>query len=150
MAYRLGSTRVLSNQGVPAALLPWVESKFGGGIMKPKNLKSSDLKFIIESQQLSGFPGEIDSSVITHRQDLSKIAKSAKRFGGQMPRKTRKKSVGKPILIVTILTEMFRRVGREFSPAACLKPRCHLETTWTSEQREDFQRWLSRKFFRHG
>jgi len=52
----------------------------------------------------------------------------------------------------TALTEMFRRVGRKYSPQATAKPKWYDESTWTSREQAGFRRWLTQLFrleFKH-
>ena len=50
-------------------------------------LIKADLKFVIESQKLAGFPGKISKSVLNHKPDMRKIRRAAKKFGAQTPKR---------------------------------------------------------------
>ncbi|MEI2722919.1 MAG: hypothetical protein V9H26_05090 [Verrucomicrobiota bacterium] len=50
-----------------------------------KRKKEQDLKFISESQQLSGFRGKFSRDILKFEPDMKRIAKSARRFGAQVP-----------------------------------------------------------------
>jgi hypothetical protein len=43
----------------------------------------------------------------------------------------------------TALTEMFRRVGRKYSPKATSKPAWYCKSTWTSDEQQQYRRWLT-------
>jgi hypothetical protein len=45
----------------------------------------AQLKFASENQQLSGFPGHISEKTAAYEVDMDEIAKSAARFGAQIP-----------------------------------------------------------------
>jgi hypothetical protein len=47
-------------------------------------------------------------------------------------------------LLHTALREMFRPVGRRYSPKATSKPEWYSESAWTSEQQEQFGKWLAK------
>jgi len=46
--------------------------------------------------------------------------------------------------ITTALTEMFKRVGRKYSPEATSQPEWFYESTWTSQQESEFRKWLKK------
>ena len=41
-----------------------------------------------------------------------------------------------------ILTEMFKRVGLEYSPSFVSDPEWYLKHEWTEEAQDDFREWL--------
>jgi len=41
------------------------------------------------------------------------------------------------------LTEMFRLVGRKYSPKATSKPDWYCQSTWTSQEQNEFAKWLA-------
>jgi hypothetical protein len=51
-------------------------------------LTKADLQFVAENQRLSGFSGEISEATAAYRPDMDEIAKSAKRYGAQIPSPT--------------------------------------------------------------
>jgi hypothetical protein len=52
------------------------------------------------------------------------------------------------IVITAALTEMFKRVGRKYSPEAISKPEWFYKSTWTSQQQEEFRQWLAKLIIR--
>jgi hypothetical protein len=46
---------------------------------------AADLKFASENQQLAGFSGRISEETARYEVDMNEIAKSAARFGAQVP-----------------------------------------------------------------
>ena len=46
--------------------------------------------------------------------------------------------------IAAALTEMFKRVGRKYSPEATSKLDWYFESTWTSQQEGEFRQWLAK------
>jgi len=42
------------------------------------------------------------------------------------------------------LAEMFRLVDRKYSPKATSSPEWYYESTWTSQQQEQFREWLTK------
>jgi hypothetical protein len=55
-------------------------------------------------------------------------------------------------ILEAALTEMFRRVGRKYSPKATSKPHWYCVTTWTFREQAHYRRWLTqliRREFRY-
>lgn len=55
------------------------------GKSRRARVSAEDLKFISENQRLSGFLGKITPAMRAYKPDRRAIAKSAKRFGAQVP-----------------------------------------------------------------
>lgn len=51
-------------------------------------------------------------------------------------------------LLITLLTEMFKRVGREYKHSITKDPDWYLTSTWTSAQQDDFAKWGTKQMQR--
>jgi len=56
----------------------------------PQHVQPEVLKFISENQKLAGFSGHISKETANYEPDMQEIARSAKRFGAQIPKRRSK------------------------------------------------------------
>ena len=79
------------------------------------------------------------------RELIKPLSPSAKQRKAMLSDKEKK-------FLQTALTEMFRRVGRKYSPRATSKPEWYCASTWTSQEQDHYRRWLTqliRREFRY-